>query len=152
METIVVRVPERNLTVSKEGVQGPPGPTFPTITLTIGDEVNPIATNTQGHTSPIPFNCRILSYSIASLEQLPSPQNISVEFFKDNFETQFPPTTKISGNAPIRLVNQVVRKEDINQDEWQTYLSEGDCLGFRVVSTDNIPRKIMITIKTVRTF
>lgn len=152
MKTIIVKEPQHVVNVSREGDQGPPGPTFPSITLTIGDGIDPILGNTQGHSAPIPYNCRILAYSIAALDSQPSPQSISIEFYKDNYQTNFPPITKISGDYPVSLVNEVVKKEDIDQEEWDTYINENDCIGFRVAFSDNIARKVQIILYTVRTF
>lgn len=118
--------------------------------LTIGDGIAPITTLTTGYSGPIPFSGKIRSFSIAVNTPLPLPASIEVEILKNNL-TVYPPVTVVSGTKPIKLDGQMVNYDNSLEGFWDdTNINFNDVLGFRVLSTDGIVRKVMIVLDIER--
>lgn len=124
-------------------------PAFTYISLSLGDGINPIQIGTLGYSAPIPFSGKIKSWSIIETSPTPNTSSLEVRIFKDNV-TSFPPVTEISGSKPIALNNQIVNMDNNLVDIWNRDININDALGFEVVSSNDIARKVQILIEVER--
>lgn len=154
IEPVQVQVLEetKSIAVSIPGVQGVPGPEHAFITFVIGDESTAIPSGLEGFTAPIPFDANILSWSIADISSSPVNRSFEVDIYRDNYLVQYPPATKMSGNKPIKLNNEIIAKQEKNQfeDQWSLEIFKDDTVGFKVKTSDGTSPKLMIVLYLVR--
>lgn len=117
-----------------------------TVNIVIGDGQNTIKIGTTGYSIPFPINFEIKKYSIAVVNNNPSPQFIEIELYKDNYQKIYPPQTKITKNNPIRLNNQIINVVSVDSDYWINKISLDECIGFKVVGINGPAKKIQILL------
>lgn len=117
------------------------------MTIVIGDGDSSIPNGTTGFSAPIPFGGSITGWTIAEVSNPPVACSIEVEIWKTTLAGYPPdPGDVISGTEPPELVADTVQVNNSLSTWTSAYVAE-DCFGFKVVSTDNLAKKIAIVLK-----
>lgn len=106
------------------------------INIILGDGERVIPPGLLGYSAPVSFNGNLLGWKLAEISNPPVSGTIEIDILKSTF-TAYPPTEgdSITDTNPT-LLNQYVNQSN-TLSGWDVQISNGDSVGFKVISNLN---------------